>query len=301
MRENKSRTNTRCCQHLGSFSLPRRHGVGSAELVHLTICRKTSHPTTVPKVRPQHIKDFAKLQVSEHENNQLIHSHRSTGVNPLQVFPMKLSTAATALLLAVSANAQCETAPPFFNETSKPFSLVLTSENSTINGSTLSACHTGAALESLCLSRGGGVSNPTAIPASAFNFNTSFDPFTPNATLGTPGILTWTLQTATIDVPSSAFFNYDPTTNIAIPILRPGSDNPQLFAFDDQDRLNVQGSVDWSANPPNSTGSTQAYYRWYACQTYFSGYSYLNLAWGLGPEKPQNPTCVSVGVKRVFL
>ncbi|KAJ4334030.1 hypothetical protein N0V87_007188 [Didymella glomerata] len=213
---------------------------------------------------------------------------------------MKLSTPATALLFAASVNAQCEAGPPFYNETSKPFSLVLTSDNSTINGSTLSACHSGAAIESLCLSRGGGVSNPNPIPAATFNFNTSSDPFTPNATLGTPGILTWTLRTTTIDVPSSARFNYDPTTDIALPILLPGSENPQLLAFDNQDRLNVQGSIDWAANPPNSTGSTQAYYRWYACQTYFSGYSYENLAWGLGTEKPQNPTCVSVGVKRVF-
>ncbi|KAF3034599.1 hypothetical protein E8E12_004138 [Didymella heteroderae] len=154
---------------------------------------------------------------------------------------MKLSTPTTIILLAASANAQCTASPPIYNETSKPFSLVLTSDNSTINGSTL------------------------------------------------------------IDVPSSAYFNYDPTTNIAIPILTPGSESPQLLAFDDQDRLNVQGYIDWAASPPNSTGSTQAYYSWYACQTYFSGYSYENLAWGLGPEKPQNPTCVSVGVKRVFV
>ena len=195
---------------------------------------------------------------------------------------MKLSTPATALLFAASANAQCEASPPFYNETSKPFSLVLTSDNSTINGSTLSACHSGAGIESLCLSRGGGVSNPTSLPAATFNFNTSSDPFTPNTTLGTPGILTLTLQTTTIAVPSSVRFSFDPTTNIALPLLFPGQTDNQLLAFDAQDRLNVQGYIDWSANPPNSTGSTQAYYRWYACQTYYSGYSYENLAWGLG-------------------
>ncbi|KAJ4381823.1 hypothetical protein N0V86_003188 [Didymella sp. IMI 355093] len=214
---------------------------------------------------------------------------------------MKLTTPAATLLLAASTSAQCSDSPPFYNETSKPFNLVLTSDNSTINGSTLSACHTGAALESLCLSSGGGVSNPSAIPASTFNFNTSSEVVTPNATLGTPGILTWTLQTSSLDVPSSVYFNYDPTTDTALPILTPGSESPQLLAFDDNDRLNVQGSINYAANPPNSTGSTQAYYRWYACQTYFSGYSYENLVWGLGIEKPQNPTCVSVGVKRVFV
>ncbi|KAH6633586.1 hypothetical protein C7974DRAFT_393058 [Boeremia exigua] len=209
---------------------------------------------------------------------------------------MKTTTSTLAVLLATSARAQL-----FYNETSAPFNLVLTSENSTINGSTLSACHTGAAIESLCLSSGGGVSNPTPIAAATFNFNTSTDPFTPNATLGTPGILTWTLKTTSLDVPSSVYFNNDPTTDSAIPILTPGQENPQLLAFDDQDRLNVQGYIDWTANPPNSTGTTVAYYRWYACQTYFGGYSYRTLAWGFGNEKPENPTCVKTGVKRIFV
>ena len=223
-----------------------------------------------------------------------LHNYSSNPFNTIRT-NMKASTSTLALLLAAATNAQ------FYNETSKPFTLVLSSSNTTINGSTLSACHTGAALESLCLSSGGGVSNPTPIAATNFNFNTSTDPFTPNATLGTPGILTWTLETASIDVPSSVYFNYDPTTDIAIPILTPGSDRPQLLAFDDQDRLNVQGSVDWTANPPNATESVKAYYRWYACQTYYAGYAYQNLAWGLGAQEPENPTCVSVGVKRVFV
>lgn len=201
-----------------------------------------------------------------------------------------------ALLLAGSAAAQL-----FYNETSDPFNLVLTSANTTINGTTLSACHTGAALESLCLSSGGGISNPNPIDAATFNFNTSTDSFIPNATIGIPGILTWTLETSSINVPSSVYFNYDPTTDTALPILTPGQERPQILAFDDQDRLNVQGYVDWTSNPPNSTGSVEAYYRWYACQTYYAGYSYRTLAWGLGASAPENPTCVRVGVKRVFV
>ena len=54
----------------------------------------------------------------------------------------------------------------------------------------------------------------------------------------------------------------------------------------------MQGYIDWTASPPNSTGTTTAYYRWYACQTYFSGYSYRTLAWGLGAREPENPVCV---------
>ncbi|KAF3006767.1 hypothetical protein E8E13_010089 [Curvularia kusanoi] len=167
---------------------------------------------------------------------------------------MKITFSALLPFLA-AAHAQL-----FYNETSAPFNLVLTSDNSTINGTTLSACHTGAALESLCLSQGGGVSNPNPLPAVQFNFNTSTDPFTPNATLGTPGILTWTLKTSSFDVPSSVYFFYDPTTDAALPLLKPGQDDSQILAFDDQDRLNVQGYVDYTANPPNST-SVKAYYR----------------------------------------
>ena len=198
------------------------------------------------------------------------------------------------MLLAAATNAQ------FYNETSKPFSLVLSSDDTKIDGQTVSACHTGAALESLCLSGGGSISSPNPVTPTTFNFNTSTDAFTPDATLGTPGILTWTLRTTSIDVPSSAYFNYDPSTNLAVPILTPGSEQAQMLAFDDQDRLNVQGSIDWTANPPNATDGVVGYYRWYACQTYFGGYSYNNLAWGLGAAKPEDPTCVSVSVKRVF-
>lgn len=208
---------------------------------------------------------------------------------------MKLVTTTTTSLLIAATNAQ------FYNETSKPFSLVLLSDNSTINGSKLAACHTGAALESLCLSGVGGVSNPDSVPAVTFNFNTTADASTPNATIGTLGILVYTLRTSSIDVPSSVYFHYDPTTDSAIPILTPGSENAQMLAFDDREQLNVQGYIDWTADPPDATATTQAYYRWYACQTYFEGYMYQNLVWGLGAPKPENPTCVSVDVKRVFV
>lgn len=208
---------------------------------------------------------------------------------------MKIATSIITLSLAAAINAQ------FYNETSKPFQLVLISDDTTVNGTTLSACHTGAALESLCLSSGNSVSNPNSIAPATFNFNTSTDPFTPDAKLGTPGILTWTLETSSGSIPSSVHFDYDPTTDITVPILFPGSESPQLLAFDDQARLNVQGSIDWTANPPNATATVVGFYKWYACQTYFSGYMYNNLAWGLGAGKPENPTCVSVGVTRVFV
>ncbi|KAJ4312315.1 hypothetical protein N0V94_007511 [Neodidymelliopsis sp. IMI 364377] len=165
---------------------------------------------------------------------------------------MRIATSFIVLLSAAATNAQ------FYNETSKPFYLILSSSDTSVNGSTLSACHTGAALESLCLSNSSTTSNPDPIAPATFNFNTSSNIPTANETLGTRGILTWTLQSGSGDIPSSVYFNYDPTADTTVPILAPGSENAQLLAFDDQNMLNVQGYIDWTANPPNATANTVA-------------------------------------------
>lgn len=207
---------------------------------------------------------------------------------------------ATPLALCLAA-ATIVAAQDYYNITSRPFNLVITSKNGTIND-TLGACHTGAALESLCLSNSNTTSKPNSSPAAVFNFNTSIYSQAPAPSLGVPGILTWSLQTANIgNISSSVYFNYDPTTDIAVPILNAGSSNPQQLAFDANDKLTVQGYIDWTASPPNGTGNWKEYHRWYACDTYFAAYQYFNLAWGLGPGTPENPSCVAVDVTRVFI
>ncbi|KAF1845437.1 uncharacterized protein K460DRAFT_366317 [Cucurbitaria berberidis CBS 394.84] len=204
---------------------------------------------------------------------------------------MKIASLILSLIAATSAQ--------YYNETSAPFKLVVTSKDGSIND-TLSACHTGAALESLCLSRSNTTSKPNPSNPASFHFNTSVYAQPPSPPLGPSGILTWILPSIP-PIPSSVFFNYDPTTNIAVPILGPGSESPQILTFDNLGKLAVQGYIDWSANPPNGNGGPKAYYRWYACQTYYAGYQYETLAWGLGPGKPENPTCVEVNVTRVFV
>lgn len=201
----------------------------------------------------------------------------------------------TLLVLSAIAAASAQ----YYNETSAPFYLVVASTNGSIND-TLSACHTGAALESLCLSNSETQSKPNPIQPSVFNFNTSVYSQPPASSLGTPGILTWILPSIP-PIPSSVFFNYEPTTDIAVPILSPGSDTPQILAFDARNKLVVQGYVDWTANPPNGAVDWKEYSRWYACNTYYAAYQYQSLAWGLGPGKPENPTCVEVDVTRVFV
>jgi hypothetical protein len=206
---------------------------------------------------------------------------------------MKTTFSIAALVATASAQ--------YYNITSKPFQLLLTSTDGSIND-TVSACHTGAALESLCLSNSNSTSKPDPTPYSTFNFNTSSNSQAPvnHTDLGVPGILTWFLPSGNYGpVPSAVHFNYDPTTDIAVPILETG-ENGQMLAFDDQDELLVQGYVQWTANPP-TYGETYGLKKWYACKTYYAGYQYENLVWSLAASKPENPTCVAVEVKRVFV
>jgi hypothetical protein len=197
-----------------------------------------------------------------------------------------------ALGLAASTSAQ------YLNQ-SEPFHLVLVSENATVNGDTLSSCHTGAAIESLCLSNSNSTSKPEPIPAAVFTFNTSESVFVPNATLGVPGIVTWTLP-ASPPIPEALGLSFDPTTNVALPLLWPGDSSATTMAFDSNNLLNIQGYVDDTVDPIVA-GNYTAYYRWYSCHTYYAGYQYVTLAWKVGEGEPQNPSCIKVDVKRVFI
>ena len=205
---------------------------------------------------------------------------------------MKLTLPTLALTLAASTTAQ------YYNQ-SKPFHLVVVSKNQTINGDTLSACHTGAAIESLCLSNSISVSKPNPIAPATFYFNTSDSVVTPNATLGAPGIVTYVLNSIP-PIPESLGLYPSFSSNVALPLLWPGDTEATTMAFDKNDLLNIQDYVDDKVNPPVS-GDYTAYYRWYSCSTYWQGYSYVTLSWVLGEGKPQNPSCVKIDVKRVFI
>ncbi|KAF9741142.1 hypothetical protein PMIN06_005572 [Paraphaeosphaeria minitans] len=205
---------------------------------------------------------------------------------------MKLILPTITLALSALTSAQ-------YDVESKSFRLILSSKDTKVNGQTLSACHTGAAIESLCLSGTPSTSKPDPIAAATFRFNTSSNIETP-ADGNVPGILTYKLN-ASPPIPSSLEFFYDPTTNYALPLLFPGQGaDTQTLAFDKKNLLNVQGYVNYKTSPPTA-GNTTAYYRWYSCSTYFSGYQYVNLVWALGDAKPETPGCAKVDVKRVFI
>lgn len=87
---------------------------------------------------------------------------------------MKAIAAISALLFAGAATADIQ---------SKPFNLVVQSAKKSINGEKLSACHSGAAIESLCLTGGG----------SNFHFNTTQGEEAPIKGQGVSGTLVWRL------------------------------------------------------------------------------------------------------------
>lgn len=91
----------------------------------------------------------------------------------------------------------------------------------------------------------------------------------------------------------------DPTTNVGLPLFEP-TETGTLVAFDRNDLLNIQGYVDDTVTPPVA-GPQKAYYRWWVCKVNYSGYVYEDLAWVYGDRKPENPSCVKVEVKRLFL
>lgn len=89
----------------------------------------------------------------------------------------------------------------------------------------------------------------------------------------------------------------DPVTNLALPLFEPGLDDATLVAFHPNDeKLNIQGYID-DRVVPAKTGPTQAYYRWYVCETY-----YVGCKWALGiifhAYDERRLTCEKIGIRR---
>jgi hypothetical protein len=175
---------------------------------------------------------------------------------------------------------------------SKPFRLELCSDDKSLNGKGLTACHTGAAIESLCLYDGKG---------SDFRFNTTkgdtaqLKGFTPS------GELIFNLPLGDKSSVSSAMsFSMEPSTNVALPLFMPGDSPAQYVAFDKKSgALRVFSYIDDTKKPVKNTGA-RALNRWYICSTNYLGYNYKTLSWVYGKDKPQNPSCKKVDVKRKF-
>ncbi|KAK9438076.1 hypothetical protein VB005_09081 [Metarhizium brunneum] len=171
---------------------------------------------------------------------------------------------------------------------SKPFNLLVQSDSKELDGRALGTCHTGAAIESICL-----LSDAKAV----FNLNTT-EGAQPGPG-GLSGVLAWTLPSQP-PIPSSMSFYTDPSTNVALPLFYPGANNVQYVGFDGDDLMNIVSYLDDTKSPP--TGQDPRVLKsWYVCTTYNVGYTYQTLTWVLGGKNPQNPSCVKVDVKRKFV
>jgi hypothetical protein len=161
----------------------------------------------------------------------------------------------------------------------------------------LGACHEGAAIESLCPS--GLRLNDTATSYDTFYHNvTSYANSTANA-IDTPGVINWHMVANGDEIyPSAMHFSWDLTSNLAIPIIFP-SGSYSLISFDQDGYAYMLAQQNDMVSPPVYADIVVA--SWYVCLTRWS-YLYHTLAWKVGRTgEPQNPSCVEVQVRRVFI
>jgi hypothetical protein len=161
----------------------------------------------------------------------------------------------------------------------------------------LGACHEGAATESLCPS--GLHLNDTATRYDTFYHNvTSYNNSTANA-IDTEGVINWHMVANGDEIyPSPVHLSMDLTSNLAIPIMFPSGDYTSI-SFDEDGYAYILAVQDDMVSPPEYAAIKVA--SWYVCLTRWS-YLYHTLVWKVGMTgEPQNPTCVEVQVRRVFI
>ncbi|TVY92323.1 hypothetical protein LAWI1_G002184 [Lachnellula willkommii] len=200
---------------------------------------------------------------------------------------MRGTIIAGTLAFVAGVNAQ------YYTNQSAPFNLVLTSQNTTLNGSTLGSCHEGAAIEGLC------VAGPLSSDSNNYTFNYTTASTTEPTGLDVTGLLTYLLVGGNFEESSPLQLDPVVTSNVAVPLFQPSYEG-QMVAFDDNNKLVIlRSSDDTKPLPNNDSGAIS---NWYACTTDY-GYLYQTLAWVVGTESavPQNPTCQKVEVVRVFV
>ncbi|KAF1834344.1 hypothetical protein BDW02DRAFT_579650 [Decorospora gaudefroyi] len=197
-----------------------------------------------------------------------------------------------------------------YNISSAPFHLVLQcSEDPTLNGKPLAACHTGVTIESLCVPQpGSGRYEPAAVLYHNTSIQVEANVTTPHQypqlddamQWGTRGILTWLMPFQPHPIPSAMTLLPETLVDIAIPIIRM-HDLGTMISFDSNDMFVLQNLIDWEAEVPGFA-AWKGYVRWWVCVTFVgTGYVRRNLVWGTGLGRPDLESCVKVDVKRVFI
>lgn len=184
-----------------------------------------------------------------------------------------------------------------------PFYLQIQSNDSTVDGRYLASCHTGAAMQTLCL---GDSTKPggTNAYSSLYFFNQTVDRPDSQQDLG---YITWNLPLSTggdvyqnVSLPLSLVFN-NVGSNVVPTSISVGTSNPQLVGFHN-DVLYIPNWIDDSTFVegvyPNITGEVQQLSQWHACSTLFGSYYYQALAW-VTSGAPHNKNCRPVDVVKV--
>lgn len=179
-----------------------------------------------------------------------------------------------------------------------PFYLKLKSDDTSLDGKYLYACHAGAAIESLCL---GSTQDPAGSSSFNFYYNyTEYDNVPSNS-----GLLTWNLQAngpdGPITVSSPLSFNYDPGSNVATTLFMTTTTSSINVAFDNDGNLFVPTYIDDSKYVPGQYPEYPgaiALQNWQACWAQVGSYYYNVLAW-VTSGTPKNPTCKAVKVAKV--
>ncbi|KAI2636359.1 hypothetical protein GGS26DRAFT_548778 [Hypomontagnella submonticulosa] len=203
----------------------------------------------------------------------------------------------SALFLGLAAT----TVSAQYNQTG-PYYLHITGskEGSAIDGYA-GSCHAGAAIEGLCYSAGG---LPEGSTSFQYYFNyTGYNKVGDNEV----GDLIWRLHYTDQDgnaayVEQVLGLSYQINSNVAAPMFGFNQGNLNI-GFDQAKKLFATNYYDDSTfvpgqNPtPNGVGT--AYYQWYVCWQYFTGYYYQSVGWTTGGV-PHNPTCEPVDIVQEF-
>ena len=207
------------------------------------------------------------------------------------IFPSML-----ALLLARATPSSAQ----YYTNQSAPFYLTTAPcANTSTASEFLYSCHSGAAIEQLCLV--GDRNGTIDARYGQYYLNFSSDFLVNGFEVGN---LVWnmpyTINETTFNESESLNFYFNPTSNVADLLFEPSFDGAVNLGFDADNKMFIYNYVDDSVSPPNASGGYKAYYQWYSCVTYFLGYTYTALAW-VTYGKPVNPSCHAVNVTRIFV
>ncbi|KAI1096562.1 hypothetical protein F5B19DRAFT_151455 [Rostrohypoxylon terebratum] len=205
----------------------------------------------------------------------------------------------SSLLFGLAALASAQSA----NQTGPFYLQIVGQKNSSIIGYA-SSCHTGAALEGLCY--GANQVPESQVAAYQYYFNYTGSPMVDDDPVGQ---VVWKLPY--IDQngneaaePQTLSLQYTLNSNVASTMFGISGDYyPAVYVgFDADDKLFAWNYIDDSTfvpgTSPDPSGVGKAYYQWYVCWIYYTGYYYQAVAWST-TSPPHNPTCQPVDIQRV--